>query len=1347
MGKFRTKLKRHEKGKTWKKGHSSTSNPENMKYRSRAKSRFFQANLNAGNEVNKPQGLTVEALMKHEAKLQYATGLQDPTVNEICGSIKSLSFDGSMQSESELGTFKTFQTFASSYSSCSNMSFKKLLNGFRSNSQSHKEMLAILTALTEIIKERGGKETSTEYFILLMETIEASTGDSETIAGISLLAMGIKSVPLPVLRKKFSETAKTLLDLLEHFMNGNNPAVIRQIIGCLSVLLRAQDFSTWSYSSTMRYLDAILSFTIYSKPKIRKAAQHAVVSIIHGSSFMIQPTTDQNSTNDSHAKIFHPGGGRVAKFCLNQFKPEVLATSETIVLHCLQLLKDTISGLKTEDAREICESVLSIMTTPNVLLRTSCFQVLHSLFSSRQTNLTGVLCGKLITAIFDYRPDKNDIRQTLAWLTVLKQGHIHMMNLDKNIGLSSLTKLVDICSSDLWMSDRQEIVAGASNCLKEVLYECVKPICSSTKFADINRHRITEIINLLGRALSSPFGDVAKYVILTFSILFEVVGENFTVELLPYVQALGKRYDSHNSLSVHIEHSIISAIKALGPENVLEAIPLTNAKGEVVLEKSWLLPLLREGINNASLKFFATYILEKAFDCNKKWKKFAEEGQKSPAHIHELLCCQLWGLLPGFCRNPKDPENFSLIAKTLGNAVVSNVEFRAPILDGICELIASPEEVNKELAKFAKNFLPRLFNVYSAKPSGSYEADLRKKTLETIKQFLTITNVTILEELFQTAFNQFIGLQGGAFESDSVLDLLVLLLIYQKEENIKLFYDDIIVPIMKNEKKKFIPKDEQKFKYQQRKSYEMLKNILAEERKNCKDFVKHNSTTIQKLLLDTLTTSCLICQASRLKCLKLLIETRKSLSTNDKLIAKTIPEAVVSFREFSTKQENISYELINLIGGKFKEADKLNYFVDIILAGFGGDQALISNTILALRTVIHSFSGNLTIKTIEFILDQVLVFLVQKSRLQAESGISFLITYIKVLQSPLIANHLEKIIKSLSSMVPDTKRYCRLQLGYLLRKLCKKFTADEIIKLVPGDDELTHRRLKKIRKTLSRESRQKSHEKDTAEQDSEEEPFVEGLEKRVLTIDDILAESETDSMDEDAENKKGKSSKKSNRNETFIQEDPEEIVDLADLKYMGNILSNAPKLNDKNQKKEKKKDSNRGFKTAEDGRLIITDNPSDSNESDSEDNDMEIEGVDKAKGKSFMQNDSSDEEETITKSNRKRKATESMKSGYSNLSKYTAGGKGIHRKLDSLSTKSGYSRTSTTTAKSTIRQPKIKKLKSDTKNKSKLDPYTYIPLSRNLLNKRNKKKHSGQFKSIVKGSRKTIMKKKVKRMK
>lgn len=48
--------------------------------------------------------------------------------------------------------------------------FTRLLTRFDSNNAVHKEMLAVLAAVTEVIKEQGGKETTTEYFAALVST-------------------------------------------------------------------------------------------------------------------------------------------------------------------------------------------------------------------------------------------------------------------------------------------------------------------------------------------------------------------------------------------------------------------------------------------------------------------------------------------------------------------------------------------------------------------------------------------------------------------------------------------------------------------------------------------------------------------------------------------------------------------------------------------------------------------------------------------------------------------------------------------------------------------------------------------------------------------------------------------------------------------------------------------------------------------------------------------------------------------------------------------------------------------------------------------------------------------------
>lgn len=93
-------------------------------------------------------------------------------------------------------------------------------------------MLAILAAITEVIKDRNGTQSSTEYFLALLETLQATTQENEIIAAVSLLSIGIKRVPQPVLRKKFAECAPLLQKLFEQFVNSDTQNVLRAVSVC-----------------------------------------------------------------------------------------------------------------------------------------------------------------------------------------------------------------------------------------------------------------------------------------------------------------------------------------------------------------------------------------------------------------------------------------------------------------------------------------------------------------------------------------------------------------------------------------------------------------------------------------------------------------------------------------------------------------------------------------------------------------------------------------------------------------------------------------------------------------------------------------------------------------------------------------------------------------------------------------------------------------------------------------------------------------------------------------------------------------------------------------------------------
>ena len=160
------------------------------------------------------------------------------------------------------------------------------------------------------------------------------------------------------------------------------------------------------------------------------------------------------------------------------------------------------------------------------------------------------------------------------------------------------------------------------------------------------------------------------------------------------------------------------------------------------------------------------------------------------------------------------------------------------------------------------------------------------------------------------------------------------------------------------------------------------------------------------------------------------------------------------------------------------------------------------------------------------------------------------------------------------------------------------------------------------------------------------------------------------------------------------------------------------------QPKSKPPLTNCGFKTTDDGRLIISEkslvgisNDLGNDCSDSDGSSHKGQELGSANAKPGMDQDSSDEENRKQTPcvNRKRKDSDilSMPSRKTNTSR-----KGIHRSLGAKPRVVMSVKSELEVMKAASRESKTKKTKGDVKQSGKLDPYAYIPITLNTLNKR-----------------------------
>ncbi|CAH1969238.1 unnamed protein product [Acanthoscelides obtectus] len=1241
MGKFRSKLKGQTKGKRWPKGQSSSSNPETRKYRDLAKSRFFQENLG-------PSGLTLDALKKHDAVQAYK-----------CEKAESIKMDENIEiyaaSSSGTQTFMSMKSFASEWSDCSNISFNRFLNVFQSDSALHKEMLAILAAIAEVIKQNGGTESSTEYFCALISTLEQlynieERNETQVTAVMSLLNMGIKSVPAGVLTAKFNDVTMKMLHILKDYSDSDNNIIIKSTLGVLAELLKTQELATWSHDSTVQIFSAIVNpFSIHSKPKWRKAAQHAVSTVINASPFS---RAGSNPPADKAAEFCE----QTLEACMGGNSENVLVSSvqagQTTILHTLGLMKDIITKFSKSHIKACCETILRLMTL-NYPIVTSCgLQVLHSLFSSQTAVVPAKLNAQLISALYEYQPSTSDVQPTLAWVAVMQQAHIHLTDVDKGIASSALPKIIETLT-ELWLSEKSEVMTCATHALDVLLKDALASLCETNQLVEQYKSKIEKCIHIIQLGLGYQYNTVWHQVLYIIKILFEVTGATCSHLLLDMLKSLAELRDSYKfSYNSELEYAVGAAIRYMGPEAVLGVISLKKPNGELNIDRSWLLPVLKENIKCSTLDYYVKGILPLALFCQRKSAELAQVNDGIGAHSSELLYLQLWNLLPCFCNHPTDiEENFKSIAKILGTAISDKKELRLAVMAALRKLIISAkysgnEGDTKELSRFDKNYLPILFNVYSTKPIGTDEESQRLAAFDTIKLYLTIARPELTQQLFSHAIEKLNAPSDEPedhYIKESILDLIRALVSYQNKENVELLYDQCIklLPDIKSNK-------------EQKKAYRLLEEICASESESCKVFVKSHRKEVQRMLMKSLDTAVTSSKGARLRCLNYLIKAQPQLDHDSKLIKSVIPEATLCCKDINQKCRQTAYELLNAVGNTLMAHDSMREFVGLVIGGLAGTPHMMSCTVLAMASILHNFSGALGMDNIKFMLENISTLTSSATREIVGSCLSFLKVYITTLPSPMVASSLEILMEALTSMTDDCKRHFRIKTRDILDRLVRKYGCEALTPHVPMSDTVMYKRLRNLRKLNSRKKRRNQQEKE-AEESSEDEDFT--VKAKPKSVEDILADSDSEFDEMETDEPKIKNRKQPS---TWIEEEPENIIDFTDPTISSKITATKPGQAPQPLAEKKKKEKDRGFKTASDGRLIIKDDSSDS-ESDVKKNKLNFD----SDTESGDDNISKAETVLLTDRKRKRSSASSVKSGMSSASqppmKYRTGGIGIHR--------------------------------------------------------------------------------------
>ncbi|XP_057387196.1 RRP12-like protein [Balaenoptera acutorostrata] len=1263
--------------KRWKKGHSSDSNPAISRHRQAARSRFF----------SRPSGksdLTVDAVKLH---------------NELqSGSLrlgKSEAPETAMEEEEVAPalTEKSSGTFLSGLSDCTNVTFSKVQRFWESSSAAHKEICAVLAAVTEVIRSQGGKETETEYFAALMTTMEA-VESAESLAAVAyLLNLVLKRVPSPVLIKKFSDTSKAFMDIMSAQASSGSTSALRWVLSCLATLLRKQDLEAWSYPVTLQVYHGLLSFTVHTKPKIRKAAQHGVCSVLKGSEFMF----------GEKAPAHHPAAMSTAKFCIQEIEKSGGSKEATTTLHMLTLLKDLLPCFPDGLVKSCSETLLRVMTLSHVLVTACAMQAFHSLFHAKPSpgTLPAELNAQIITALYDYVPSENDLQPLLAWLKVMEKAHINLVRLHRDLGLGHLPRFFGTATTCL-LSPHSQVVTAATQCLQEILKECVAPhmadIGSVTSSASGPAQYVAKMFRAVEEGLTYRFHASWSSVLQLLCVFFEACGRQAHPVMRKCLQSLcDLRLSPYSPHTAAVDRAVGAAVASMGPEVVLEAVPLEIDGSEETLDfpRSWLLPVVRDHVRETRLGFFTAYFLPLATTLKRKAMDLAQAGSTVESKIYDTLQWQIWTLLPGFCTRPTDVATaFKGLARTLGTAISERPDLRVTVCQALRTLITKgceAEADRAEVSRFAKNFLPILFNLYGQPVAAGDTPAPRRAVLETIKTYLTITEPQLVNGFLEKASEKVLDPASSDFTRLSVLDLVVALAPHADEAAISKLYSTIR------------PYLESKAHGVQKKAYRLLEEVCASPQGPGARFVQSHLDDLKKTLLDSLRSTSSPAKRPRLKCLIHIV--RKLSAEHEEFISALVPEVILCTKEVSVGARKNAFVLLVEMGHAFlrfgpNPAEALQRYLVLIYPGLVGAVTMVSCSILALTHLLFQFKGLMGTSTMEQLLENVCLLLASRTRDVVRSALGFIKVAVVVMDVAHLAKHVQLVMGAIGKLSDDMRRHFRMKLRNLFTKFIRKFGFELVRKLLPEEYQKV---LVNIRKAEARAKKHRALNQAAVEEEEEEEEPVQG---KGDSIEEILADSE-DEEDEEEERSRGKEQQRlaRHRSRAWLKEGGgDEPLNFLDPKVAQRVLATQP-----GPGRGKKKDH--GFKVSADGRLIIR---------EEEDDNAKLEEEEGAKGEDEEMADLMEDVGVRSKKHQKLKQKEADDEELEMPPQYQAGGSGIHRPVAKKATPGA--------------EYKAKKAKGDVKKKGRLEPYAYIPLSKTKLNRRKKVKLQGQFKGLVRAA-------------
>ncbi|KAM3719163.1 RRP12-like protein [Dirofilaria immitis] len=753
--KYRHRFKGRNAIRRIAKGKSSESNPSITRHREAAK---------AARTIQKMPFIPIEE--------GYNNKFNDE--DEMLGQIPlhKMQIDDAEEIKSMKSNFSELSSAKSQlsqFTSCTNPTFDPVHRIWRSGSLLQKEVLAVLAAAAELIKDINATESDAEYFAAFLTIIEAipAVDESKLAAAAYLLGLVAKKVDKNVLRKCFSRAHQILETKLD---KTQLDIALAKLIATFGTILHQQPASIWQSSSSRVSLLKIEIFAIHDKSLVRAAARRTL-RIILNDPVMIT------------SNGYHRGANVIGEVLIKQMEQSTANVDIDLLLRLLCLAENIMHKMPFLIFKKFMDSVFVLLSMSDSCLKCTVFQCLRKILRQKPADTTlpfntNVL---LIGSLRNFASRAVDSSVICSWLEALCEAHLCLVAKNHAESVAALRASLKPIFQTFDLA-KDAIALITYKVIGRIVEHCVQS----------NKELASYSLDLCDEALNPRNTAVWRYVLRIEKRIFEVCKDAINQESFERaLKTLARlRSDINQYIISDIDLAVGAAVRHIGAENVLRVLPLEldsqNTSVVTHFERSWLIPILRINICNQSIAFALQYFLPLAHRLRKEAPNNAMTRK-----IFITISNQLWDFLPSLLNSATDfVQNFPHLAEIFGKVLLEQRDLRLIVLSSLRSALRyalQPDatETRKDVMRsFAYSFLRKLFVLYTVSnatmesvegTTGNSLKTLRCSVLETIRIYVDLTPNNVIDNFINLAVEKIRIKEMSLDQKIRILDLMATL--------------------------------------------------------------------------------------------------------------------------------------------------------------------------------------------------------------------------------------------------------------------------------------------------------------------------------------------------------------------------------------------------------------------------------------------------------------------------------------------------------------------------------------------------------------------------------------------